>query len=228
MGNFEIVKTENLKSYTAFSKQTFKNIIKLDHEMPMYEFVPERRYSVDEIFFDTPNNLLASAGIILSKVIEDGKAYFKIEREEYSFEKRLSSGRKVFIQPAGLRDTIVDHTLFLTDGISSMFSTKFNIDFQNVFKMAVPKLELNSKIDVLKILSGVGFKGEISFEEIKIINYFTKRKSDLNMVTIEQKSSSVLTKEFQEFATKLEKYCKELTLTNESKYQIAIKMTKLK
>ena len=68
----------------------------------------------------------------------------------------------------------------------------------------------------------------MTFEEIKIVNNFTKRKTDLNMVSIEQKSSSVLTKEFQEFATKLEKYCKELTPTDESKYQLASKMTKLK
>lgn len=228
MGKFEIIKTDNTKNYVAFSKQTFKNLIKLDYEMPMYEFIGEKRYSSEEIFFDTPNNLLESAGIILSKVIEDGKAYFKIEREEYSFERKLSFGRKAFIQPAGIHDTIVDHTMFLTDGISSMFSTKFNIDFQNVFKMAVPKLELRSKIEVFKILSGIGFKGEMTFEEIKIVNNFTKRKTDLNMVSIEQKSSSVLTKEFQEFAAKLEKYCKELTPTDESKYQLASKMTKLK
>lgn len=226
MGKFEIIRSEGVRTYTVFAKSSYKNILRLETEMPMYNFIGEGRYMVEEVYYDSPNNLLASAGILLSKVVEGNKAYFKVEREDYLFEKNLSKEKKIFVHPIGLRDGVQDHMLFLINGITSFFTTKFSIDFENILKVVVPKVEIRTKVDAFKVLSGTGFKGVMTFEEVKFKNNFTKRKAELDMLKIERASSEATAKDFLTFIDRLEKYCKEIMPISDSKYQIALRMTK--
>jgi hypothetical protein len=228
MGKFEIISMEGVKSYTVFNKNSFNKILMLSKNMPMYSFYGEGRDDSKEIYLDSPNNLLANAGIILCKVIDNGKAFFRVDREELKPNmKILSREKRVFIHPIGSRDSVLDHALFLTDGISSMFSTKFYIDLENVLKTVVPKIEIENQKTVFRILSGKGFKANMSFEKIKIRNYDSKRKADLFMLNIEQTSSRLTMDEFNDFTSKLEKYCKEIMPTSDSKYKIAKRMTNI-
>ncbi len=225
MGKFEILKLDNKKSYTLFSKKSFKKILNLDNELPQYEFIPICKKKVQEIFYDSENNLLKSAGIILSKVIDINKAYFKIEREDYLIGKKLVNEKKVYIHSIGINDTILDHSMFLIEGITSMFSTKFNIDFENILKMVFPNLIIENKIEEYKILSGKGFKAQMNFEQVKFNNYSTKIKKTIEMLTIQQLSTDLHDDEFRKFVSELEKDCKEIIPTEESKYKIALRIT---
>ncbi len=227
MGKFETISAIGAKSYTLFSKNSFNKILALDRDLPMYSFYNEGRDVSIEIYLDSPNNLLLSAGILLSKVVEEGKAYFKVEREEYLSERKsLVKDKKIFIHPIGVKDSVFDHTLFLIDGITSMFFTKFHIDLENVLKTLVPKLQIESKRDHFKILSGKGFKAEMIYEKIQVKNYDTKRKNEFLMLNVNQTSNKLNLEEFNDFTSKLEKYCKEAILIEDTKYEIAKKITK--
>lgn len=225
MGKFEKVKYEGVKNYTVFDKKSYKNILDLDLGLTRYSFNGMGRNVTVEVFFDTPNNLLASAGIILSKVIEGNAAYFKVEREEFIKRKTLLTEKKVFIQPAGIKDQISDHALFLIDGITSLFSTTFNIDLENVLKSSLPKIEIETKADVFKVLSGTMFKGVMHFENVKVKNFFSKKRAELNLLKVEHEAPASSFNEFNEFVGLLEKYCKEITPTDDSKFQIALRLT---
>ena len=225
MGNFQIVNLKGKKSYTVFEKNSFRNILALERELPMYNFIGEGRFQIVELFLDSPNNLLASAGIILCKVVVGSKAFFRIERENALFGKSFAE-KKVYIHPIKPGDVVEDHSLFVKDGITSLLSTKFSIDFDNILKNVVPKIEITTKVDSFKILSGTGFKGVMQFEDVKIKNNFTKRKAELYMMSVEQTSSLTSTEEFDNFIQKIEKYCKEITPTTNSRYEIAEKLTK--
>jgi hypothetical protein len=215
------------KSYTLFSKKSFNKVLALSKEVSTYSFYPERKDVSVEIYLDSPGNLLGSAGILLSKVIENDKVYFKVGREEYlpGSKTILPKEKKFFIHPIGEKDTVIDHSIFLIDGISSMFSTKFYIDLENVLKTVVPKIQIENRRMHFKILSGTGFKAEIIYEDVLIRNYETKRKADLHMLNIEQTSSKINLDEFNNFTSKLEKYCKEVIPIEDSKYQIAKRTT---
>lgn len=226
MGKFETISSIGVKSYTLFSKNSFNKVLALDRDLPMYSFSNEGRDISVEIYLDSPNNLLLSAGILLSKVIEEGKAYFKVEREYLPERKSLVKDKKIFIHPIGIKDSVFDHTLFLIDGITSMFFTKFHIDLENVLKTLVPKLEIKSKRDHFKILSGKGFKAEMIYERIEVKNYDTKRKNGFLMLNINQTSNKLSLDEFNDFTSKLEKYCKEVILIEDTKHEIAKKITK--
>ena len=227
MGKFETISVEGVKSYTLFSKNSFNKVLAVSQELPLYSFYDEGRDLTTEMYLDSPNNLLSSAGILLSKVVEEGKAYFKVEREEYLPERKtvLAKEKKVFIHPIGIKDSVSDHALFLIDGITSMFFTRFNIDLENVLKTVVPKMQIENKRVHFKALSGKGFKAELVYENISARNYETKRKAELLMMRVEQTSSKVYLDEFNNFTNKLEKYCKEIIPIDESKYEIVKRMT---
>ena len=226
MGKFETINFEEIKSYTLFSKNSFNQILALSKNMPVYSLYGEGRDVKKEIYLDSPNNLLLSAGIILSKVIEEGKAYFKVEREGYlSGIPSLTRQKKVFIHPIGIKDTVFDHSLFLIEGITSMFSTKFYIDLDNVLKTVSPKLEIENRRTHFKVFSGRGFKAEMIYEDVRCKNYDTKRKAQFWTIDIKHTSSKINLNEFNSYIANLEKYCKEVIPTYETKYQTAKKMT---
>ncbi|MDD4110692.1 MAG: hypothetical protein PHS54_03975 [Clostridia bacterium] len=229
MGKFETISVEGIKSYTLFSKDSFNKVLAFCRSLPLYSLYGEGKDVTVEIYLDSPNNLLRSAGIILTKVIEDNKACLRVEREEYIPGRKnlFKKEKKVFIHPIGLKDTAFDHSLFLIDGISSMFSTKFHIDLDNVLKTVVPKLEIESRRDHFKVFSGKGFKAEMIYENIRVKNHDTKRRVELLMLDIVQTSSKINLNEFNDFTFKIEKYCKEVLPIEESKYEIAMKKTQI-
>ena len=166
MGKFQTISSKGIKHYTVFEKKSFRNVLSLERELPMYNFIGEGRYVLSETYLDSPNNLLASAGIILCKVVVGNKAYFRVEREDYLFGKNLTDEKKVYVHPIKASDTVEDHSFFIKDGITSLFTTKFHIDFDNILKNVVPKIEVTTKVEVFNILSGTGFKRPMQFEEV--------------------------------------------------------------
>ena len=70
MGKFEIVRSEGVRTYTVFAKSSYKNILRLETEMPMYNFIGEGRYMVEEVYYSCADRRVASAGIWLSRVGE--------------------------------------------------------------------------------------------------------------------------------------------------------------
>lgn len=226
MGKFETVKTQGVKSYTLINKKSYRSVLGVESKLSLYSFVPTQGKSSVEVFFDTANNLISSAGIILSKVVEGDKAYFKVEREELVRYTKIKTEKKVFIQPAGVKDSIQDHSLFLIDGISSMYSTKFNIDLENVLKSVEPRIQIETVATCFKILSGTKFKGLMSLENVRMRNFQTRKKAETNMLRVEKEDSLQTLEGFDEFVGSLEKHCKEIIETQDTKYQIATRLTK--
>lgn len=229
MGKFIEVSDTGVKTYTLFAKTTINKVIALQGILREYTFIPEDRSVQKEVYLDSANNLLKSAGVILSKSTENNKAQFKVEMERYqtgSKRNALKRAEKVFIHEIGLRDTVKDHMFFLTDGIKQMFTTQFYIDLDNILKTVVPKYEMVSKKSHFKVFSGRGFKGEMIFEEISVKNFDTKRSNSFIMLTIKQISAKFDNKDFEDLTAKVEKYCREVLPTSDTKYEIAKRMTK--
>ena len=226
MGNFQTINLKGVKRYNVFQKKSFKKVLELYAYMPSYEFAGDRVGYKTETFYDTKNNLLESAGIILCKVVDEGKAYLKIDREENLIENKTKDQRKLYIHQIGVNDSIEDNMYYIIDGITSLFSTNFSIDLENVIKNVEPKIKIKTKSTILKVLNGTGFKAEINMEEVKIKNLFKRKKAKTNLLIIEESSSKNNMKDFEEFIVELEKRCKEITPTKETNYEMAKRMTR--
>lgn len=226
MGVAVNVVREGIKNYIGLTDNPFLKVLALEKKLSLHRFSFESAYKSQIIFFDTETNLLEKAGIILSKVVEPEKSYFKVERQTYlprSFSQRKEV---VFIHEVGPRDKVSDHSFFLVDGIISLFTTQFTIDLENVLKNALPKIVIMSKIKKLKVLSGGGFKGTVYFKDSKVKNLVTKRSADMKLLTVELNSSLTYLSSFNFFNEQIEKYCKELVPFNEHIYDYVKRITK--
>lgn len=228
MGRFESKNVTGEKYYDALSKKTFGQIMSLDRFLSLYSFEPEGASRIIETYYDTPGKLLERAGLTLSKVVEGNNAYFKVEREYVTSSLPSIHRReeKVFIHDIQPNDDVKKHMYYIIDGITSMYTTSFNIDLENVLKTVVPKMEIMTRYNQIKVFSGNGFKAHMDFEDVLFKNYENKKSVPRLMVKVSMTSPQTFIKTFEDFNKEIQRYCKTIFDVKETKYQLAVRLTK--
>lgn len=226
MGNFVSVVKESEREYIGITDKPFSKVLGIEKKLNLHRFAFEGTYTNQIIYFDTESNLLEKAGIILSKIIEPNKTYFKIERHGNLPRNFSRKNEKIFVHEVGVKDSVVDHAFFLTDGIKALFTIQFTIDFENVLKNVFPTMIIESKNTVYKVLSGGGFSSHLHFCSSVIKNTITKRQFPVKTLSVKLTSPATQMNAFNYFNEKIEKYCKELVPFNESMFEYAKRVTK--
>lgn len=230
MGKYVLKEKDGYKQYTIYSKSGIKEVLALENVFPQYTFSFEEKVDTISTFYDNKSGDLATAGINISKNVENGrKGHIRIERE-FMQQKGVivdkNKEEKVYIHPIVVKDTIKDHMFFVIDGITNLFSTQFHIDLEHVVKNSIPKIIINSKAKRYKIYGGTGFKAEMFFEHVSYKNTETGRSDKNIMLTVRLLSSEQFLPSFNDFLAQLEKNVKQLIDSPESKYTIARRMTR--
>ena len=224
MGKFvELVNTDVVK-YEALTSKPFDKVFALEGILKFYKFQFFGPVKSSETFYDTPNDLLYKAGIVLSRVQEDDRVFFKVAQAVNNNLK--TSTQKVFSHKVSVRDTIKDHSFYLVDGIRGLFSTPIYIDLENVIKNAIPKITVAISANVYKIISGSGFRAYMCHENITYENFETKRQQKANGMTVKLSGLEQYMSEFIEFNKAIQKHCKEFVEVHEDLYEHAKKITK--
>jgi len=132
----------------------------------------------------------------------------------------------VFIHEVGAKDKVIDHAFFLTDGIKSLFTIQFTIDFENVLKNVNPTLIIENKNTIYKVLSGGGFKAKLVFQSSEVKNLRTKRNEPLKLLTVELDSPATQINAFNFFTRQIDKWCKELIPFEDNLFDYAQRITR--
>ena len=225
MGKFISVSVNGVRKYESISKLAFKKIDELGNVLKFEKVMFVGSFNKLEIYFDNKDNLLSKAGVVVSKVIEGNKAYFKIQRQSF-IPSTFKDEDKIYIHEIGLKDKVKDHTFYITDGIKELYTTSFSIDLENVVKNIYPKLIVKTKIQRNRIVSGTGFRAILDKEEIKITNRQTHRTVKKLGATLKMDCGETYLKQFTEQAKNIEKYVKELLPINETEYDYVNRITK--
>lgn len=221
----ELTSLQQTNKYDVIDTKVYKRlwqIEKLFVPRVSMDYVSDSKEKI--IYYDTSTNLLEKAGVILYKIIKANECNVYISRDvsDNNSDFLTEYKEKVFKHPIGIKDSLMTHINFLIDGMNSMFYGGFNIDLENIFKNIIPKIEVNVKKRVYKVYSISGFKGEIWLEELKIENFFTKRKNKLPFVEITRTNKSITKdNEYGDFLNNINRYFKELMPTKNSIYEIA-------
>lgn len=226
MGNFVQIKTEGVKNYIAITEKPFVKVLMLEKKLNLHRFSMVKQYRTNEVFYDTPGNLLSKAGIVLSKTISPDKSFFKVERQSSLLKNFTRRKETVFIHEVGAKDSVTDHAFFLVDGIKAIFSTSFTIDLEHVLKEIVPKIVVTSEIDHWTVMSGGGFKGNLYFKKAKIKNYETKRTASFKSMRVELDSAESYMPAFKYLIEQIDKHCKDFVEDPESLYDYCSRVTK--
>ncbi|MFA6860676.1 MAG: hypothetical protein WCR30_04760 [Clostridia bacterium] len=218
----------DVKTWDVFSVGSFARILDVQRFLSTYVLEFQESSMETRTFYDSPNALLEKAGISICKVIGKDYSYVKIEKENYlpTQSKIRIEADKTFIQEIKPKDYLTDHNIELSRGIALMFSTNLPIDLDHVIKVLIPKIQATVKRRIYKIFSGNGFKAEMRFEDILFKNNDTRKSATALMLKIELKSPATFREQFADLCLKFEKYCKEIAENNQSKFQVAKRLTK--
>lgn len=228
MGYFVKIDTETTKKYEAISPSAFKNFLAFAKGLRFQKLTKIGNSVVKETYYDTPANLLYKSGIVLSKFQEGSTNFFKVENSSRMSKILNKIHKEVFIHQIGANDRLSDHGFYLKDGITSLYSTSFTVDLENVIKTAVPKLVVEVKSEIYQLVSGTGMRGKLALENKFIKNLETKRKYKVQGMTlkIENENLSLFLPDFEEFNKLIQKNCKEFLLVDENQFDFANKVTK--
>lgn len=227
MGKFVSKLSAGTTRYDTITPHAFKKVIETQKYLKTYTFVPEGRYTSSYTYFDTPENLLKRAGVLLYKSFEYGKHYIKLEKTSNFAKISKFTEEQIYVQKAGPKDTPQDHAYFLIEAITTMFATQFNIDLENVIKAVVPKMIITSKGNTIKVFSGTGFKCNLILENCVYHNLETKRKVKKEEVIARLDSPTSFLPEYKKFNDELTKFCKDIMIMPESRYDHSQNITKI-
>ena len=226
MGEFVAKYNWNRKHYIAITKKAFNKLLSFGASLRAYTLRPTGRNLSTITYYDTPENLLQRTGILFYKTSENGKCFFKLEKLSFLPKTLKKNDEQIFVHEISQRDTPEEHSLYLIDAITSMFSTQFRIDLENVIKSVRPKLVIEIRADVYKVYGGTGFKCDMALENVVYRNFETKRKVKCKEVTFTLDSPQQFRKNYDVFLALVNKHCKDIVEMNESRYEHAKNLTK--
>lgn len=224
MGYFVNVNTKAYRTYQILDKLGYEQFFNVFRHLKYYKYENIGMESVKETYYDTPNDMLLKSGILLSKIEEGNRCFIRVENKAY--DDANISDRQIFVHPIAAKDSIYDHAFYVKDGITSLFLTSFSIDLENVLKQVVPKIKIEAKANVYKILNGAGLKIECALEQRRYYK-LAKKKADRathkneNLIVKLITNDKVFAEEFEKFNNALQKYCKSLLRVDESQSKIA-------
>lgn len=226
MGKFVNKQSVGIVKYEAIIKNSFSKVLRLSQILKFYKFQFVENSQSSETFYDTPNDLLYNAGIVLSKVQEGSRVFFKVEQSAYLAKNFKHSSTKIFVHKIGPKDKLTDHAFYLVDGIRGLYSTSFSIDLEHVIKNAIPKITIQTNSIVYKVISGSGFRCYMAHEQILYKNFITKKKYRSQGMTIKHIGPEQYLDEFNKFNASVEKHCKEFLVIHDNTFEHASKVTK--
>lgn len=226
MGKFIEIPNYGTAKYVALTDKPFEKLFAMQNILKFTKFQYSGVVHASQIFYDTPNDILYKAGILLSRIQEDDRVFFKVEQTLSLKASFKISSKKVFSHKVGAKDSLKDHSFYLVDGIRGLFSTPIGIDLENVIKNCIPKISIFINANIYKVICGSGFRALLSLEETKYENYETKRTAMGKGLTVKHTGPEQYLKEFDLFNSNIVKYCKDLVAVNEDEYEHAKIMTK--
>lgn len=226
MGEFVAKYNWNRKHYITITKKAFNKLLSFNNNLRAYTIRPIGKGFNTITYYDTPENLLQRTGILFYKTSENGKYYFKLEKLSFLPKAFKKSDEQIFVHEISQRDTPEEHSLYLIDAITSMFSMQFRVDLENVIKSVRPKLVIEIKADIYKVFGGTGFKCDIALENVVYRNFETKRKVKCKEITFTLDSPQTFRKDYDNFLALVNKHCKDIVEMSESRYEHAKNITK--
>ena len=228
MGYFVKVDNNTTKHYEAVSETAFKNFLQFCKHLQFQKVVKLGKDVARETYYDTQAHLLNKSGIVLSKFQEGTNCFFKVENASFMSKVLTRLQKQVFVHQVGASDKLSDHAFYIKDGITSLFSTAFSIDLENVINSATPKMEVEINADIYQLTSGTGMRAKLALENKVIRNFETKRKYSVQSLTVKLESSNtqIFLDDFERFNILIEKNCKELLPVNDNQFDFATKVTK--
>ncbi len=163
----------------------FKKIFKdLTDNLPYYRFESKGKVVEKEVFYDVADNLLSSAGLVLSKWYNDGKIYFYVRKLSHIKRAGKRPSKKFLFGSCEEIDQPRDFSLQIASAIENSFSSPFSVDLDSIVKQTSPIFEVEIKSNKYDIICGTGYRAALYYENATYVDLKTGNKASRLGITI--------------------------------------------
>lgn len=216
------------RRYTVFDEKTFSRLLKTIKTMTTYTLDEPVKRNIVDYYYDNANNLLEENELLLRRRVFGAKAELKIKRRyfnpQYFYSDNLRSHERE--KEIGAKDPLAKHYFFLNNALNSMYSNALKFDPDKLFEKVFVNLIIKTKQENRKLFGYGGLKVEVRHEKLNILNKKTKRKAYSEIVQFKLLSADDTHPLFEDFITRVERHCKEIFYTKDSKHELAVKCTR--
>ncbi len=218
------------RRFEMFSEKTKDKVLELNSFFGKYNMHFEEKIKKTFIYYDTPNNDLQKSNIVLYKT-QIGKfteLNMATEKINTTYKYTVRTNYKHFTKLIKPHDKILKHKEFLIDNFKAMFMSSINFDPEFLMQKLRVAYVIQTTSTEYRSANVTGLKITYSFDKDTYTNMTNNQKVNANILTIYQHSSQKTDEDFDDLISKLTRYLKELSPTNDTKIMIARRMTATK
>lgn len=222
----DILKLE--RRYMVFDANSFNHFIRECRGLTTYTLDRPEFCTITDVYMDNDKKILEQNELLLRKRIIGNKAILRIKRlhpnPQFFYSDNLRAHeREKEINP---RDKLSKHFFFLNNALNSMFTNTLKFDPDKLFEQMQVTLIMKMKQTRYLLFGYGGLKVELTNQKIQVQNNVTKRKNNTELIQIKLLSNENTYNLFEDFVTRIEKHCKEIFYTQDSRYDIGKNVTK--
>lgn len=163
----------------------FENVLKnLKNNLPYYRISFAEKTEEKEVFYDVANELLSSAGLVLSKWYNHGKIYFHVRKISNLKNVSRRFSKKFLFGPCEEKDEPRDYSLQIATAIENSFSSPFTVDLDSMVKRTMPIFDVNVKSEKYDVICGTGYRATLLYENATYRDLDTGKKASRLGVTL--------------------------------------------
>lgn len=218
------------RRFEMFNKDSKNKVLELNSFFGKYIMHFEEKIKKVFTYYDTPNHDLQKSNIVLYKTQIGNFCELNMATEKVNstFRYSVRTNYKHFTKQIKAHDSILKHKDFLINSFTDMFMSSINFDPEFLMRKLQVAYTIKTTSTEYRSMNVTGLKITYSFDEDVYTNHFNNLIANLNVLTIYQHSDTKTDEDFDNLISKLVRYCKELTPTNDTKIMIARRITTLK
>ena len=218
------------RRFEMFNAASKDKVLEINSFFGKYIMHFEEKITKTFTYYDTPNHDLQKSNIVLYKTQIGSFCELNMANEKISNSHRynIKTNYKHFTKPIKSFDSILKHKDFLINSFTEMFISSINFDPEFLLRKLQVAYTIKTVSEEWRSLNISGLKITYSFDKDIYTNHFNNLTKNANILTIYQHSAPSTDEDFEDIISKLTRYCKELTPTNDTKIMIARKETVVK
>lgn len=215
------------RRFEMFDANSKKSVLEVNSFFGKYNMHYEEKIKKLFTYYDTPNKDLEKSNILLYKTTIGTFTELNMatEKVNVSSNYNMRTNYKHFTKQIKPGDKILKHKEFLIDSFKNMFLSGVNFDPEFLLNKLQIAYEIRTTSREYRSMNVTGLKVTYSFDEDTYTNMYNKVTLPANILTIYQHSSTKTDEDFDDLVSKLTRYCKEITPTDETKIMIARRLT---
>ena len=220
-------KIRQKRRFEMFNSSSKYKVLELNSFFGKYIMQFEEKINKVFTYYDTPNHDLEKSNIVLYKtqIGNFTELNMATEKVNSTFRYTVRTNYKHFTKQIKPHDSILKHKEFLIDNFTNMFMSSINFDPEFLMKKLQVAYVIKTTSAEYRSMNVSGLKITYSFDSDIYTNHYTNQIVKSDILTIYQHSAQNTDEDFENLMGKLERYCKELTPTKDTKIMIARRLT---